>query len=383
MGAWSQLSKSLWQSTGKHGWLMRVKGCLSGWGNRTEEETTLGTRKRVLVTGAAGFMGSHLVDYLVAEGHKVYGVDDMSGGFWRNIHPDSHFTRFDLRDQDETRAYVQKVKPTLLYHLAADATEGRSQFTPIQSTERNYVAYLNTLVPAIECGVERVVVTSSMSVYGAQPPPFSEDMEPAPEDIYGIAKAAMEKATEILAKVHGFEYVIIRPHNVYGPRQNIADPYRNVIGIFINRLLQGKGYYIYGDGKQKRAFTYVDDFTPYMALAGFKPECAGQAINVGPRQEYTIREMSDVLLDLFYGGGEPEVEPVYLPARPQEVQEAYCTVDKAERLLGYRTSVGPEDGMRKMLAWARELGPQEPRYLDGGLELTSGDVPATWREQLI
>jgi UDP-glucose 4-epimerase len=340
-------------------------------------------KKRILVTGSAGFMGSHLVDHLVAEGHDVYGVDDMSGGFWRNIHPASHFCQLDLRDKRAIGAHVADVKPQLVYHLAADATEGRSQFTPIECTERNYMAYLNLLVPAIQNGLERVVVTSSMSVYGAQSPPFKEEMEPAPEDIYGIAKAAMEKATAILSAVHGFEYVIVRPHNVYGPRQNIADPYRNVIGIFINRLLQGKGYFIYGDGEQKRAFTYIDDFTPYMARTGFSPECDGQVINLGPRREYSINEMSDMLLDLFYEGRAPEVEPIYLPDRPQEVREAYCTVDKAERLLGYEARVPLREGMGHMLDWARELGPQEPRYLEEGLELTSGDVPATWRDKLI
>ena len=208
-------------------------------------------------------------------------------------------------------------------------------------------------------------------------------MEPEPEDIYGISKAAMEKATEILSQVHGFEYVVIRPHNVYGPRQNLADPYRNVIGIFMNRLLQGKGYYIYGDGEQQRAFTYIDDFTPYMARAGFDPACAGEVINVGPRQEHTINEMSDTLLRLFYEGREPEVEPVYLPSRPQEVREAYCTVDKAERLLGYRVSVDLEEGLRRMLAWARELGPQQAHYLDDGMEIATEDVPVTWRERLL
>ncbi|MBN1642364.1 MAG: NAD-dependent epimerase/dehydratase family protein [Anaerolineae bacterium] len=340
-------------------------------------------KKRILVTGAAGFMGSHLVDHLVAEGHDVYGVDDMSGGFWRNVNPGSTFHRLDLRDKGATCALVEEIRPQVVYHLAADATEGRSQFTPIACTERNYLAYLNVLVPAIQNGLERMVVTSSMSVYGAQEPPFNEDMAPAPEDIYGIAKAAMEKATEILSTVHGFEYVIIRPHNVYGPRQNIADPYRNVIGIFINRLLQGKGYYIYGDGEQKRAFTYVDDFTPYMAYAGFSPRCRGEVINLGPRQEYSINEMSDTLLDLFYEGRTPEIEPIYLPDRPQEVKEAYCTVEKAERLLGYEAKVSLREGMSRMLSWARELGPQQPRYLEEGLELTTGDVPVTWRDRLI
>ena len=341
--------------------------------------------KRILVTGAAGFMGSHLVDYLVGEGHEVHGVDDMSGGFWRNIHPDSHFTKLDLREREATQAYVREARPEILYHLAADATEGRSQFTPIQCTERNYMAYLNTLVPAIECGLERVVVTSSMSVYGAQKPPFSEDMEPMPEDIYGIAKAAMETATRILSRVHGFEYVIVRPHNVYGPRQNIADPYRNVIGIFINRLMQSKHFFIYGDGEQHRAFTYIDDFTPYMAAAGFKPECVGEIINLGTRKEVSINTLKDMLFQLFFDGQQPppDLRPVYLPDRPQEVREAYCTAGKAERLLDYRTNTDLAAGLQHMLAWARELGPQQPRYLEEGLELTHRDVPVTWRDKLL
>jgi len=341
--------------------------------------------KRILVTGAAGFIGSYLVDHLIAQGHQVYGVDDMSGGFWRNIHPASRFTRLDLRQTEETGAYVRQVKPQLLYHLAADATEGRSQFTPILCTQRNYLTYLNTLVPSIQCGVERVVVASSMSVYGAQEPPFDEVMEPQPEDVYGVAKTAMEQATRILSDVHGFEYVIVRPHNVYGPRQNIADPYRNVIGIFVNCLLQDKRFYIYGDGEQKRAFTYIDDLTPFVAAAGFKSECAGESINIGPREEVTINELASTLVRLFYEGREPpeHVKPVYLPARPKEVREAYCTVAKAERLLGYQANTDLATGLRKTIAWSRQLGPQQPHYLGDGLELVTDDVPVTWREKLL
>jgi UDP-glucose 4-epimerase len=341
--------------------------------------------KRILVTGAAGFIGSYVVDYLVDQGHEVYGVDDMSGGFWRNIHPRSRFTQLDLRQAGETRTYVRQVKPQLLYHLAADATEGRSQFTPIECTQRNYLAYLNTLIPSIQCGVERVVVASSMSVYGAQEPPFDEVMEPRPEDIYGVAKAAMEQATRILSDVHGFEYVILRPHNVYGPRQNIADPYRNVIGIFINCLLQDKRFYIYGDGEQKRAFTYIDDLAPYIVAAGFRTECVGESINLGPREETTINDLASTLVRLFYEGSEsPEhVRPVYLPARPKEVREAYCTVVKAEQLLGYRADTDLESGLRRTIAWSRELGAQQPHYLGDGLELVTDDVPITWRDKLL
>ncbi len=334
---------------------------------------------RILVTGAAGFMGGHLVDALVELGHEVYGVDDMSGGFWRNINPDSHFSALDLRDQTSTDAFISRVKPELMYYLAADATEGRSQFTPLNCTQRNLVAYLNTLVPAIREGLKKVVMVSSMSVYGAQHPPFSEDLSRKPVDVYGVSKASMEHITEILSEVHNFKFTIIRPHNVYGIRQNIADPYRNVVGIFINLLLQKKPYYIYGDGEQKRAFTYIDDFTPYITRAGFDDNVNGEIINVGPREEVSINELSDTLLKIFYPDGVPAgLEPIHLPDRPKEVKEAFCTTEKAERLLGYKTSISFEEGLRKMVAWAKELGPQEPHYLVDGLELVTDQVPVIW-----
>jgi len=342
------------------------------------------TKPRILVTGAAGFMGSYLVDALVDE-YEVYGVDDMSGGFRRNVNPRSHFTELDLRQREATEEYVASVQPEILFHLAADATEGRSQFTPVTCTERNLMAYLHTLVPAIRYGLQKVVVTSSMSVYGAQEPPFDEDMPTDPEDIYGISKVAMEEVTCVLSGVHGFAYTIVRPHNVYGPRQNIADPYRNVIGIFINCLLNNKNFYIYGDGEQQRSFTFIDDFTPYFAQCGFDDRCNGEVINIGPHQEVTINHLAKLILSLFYEGREiPEgKQPQYLPSRPQEVRDAYCTDEKARRLLGYHATVSLKEGIQRMIEWAKELGPQRPKYMEEGLELVTPDTPVTWTERLI
>lgn len=341
---------------------------------------------RILVTGAAGFMGSHVVDALIAMGgHKVFGVDDLSGGYTRNVNPKYLFTVLDLRDKKKTEAYIASVKPELLYHLSADATEGRSQFTPISATERNYLAYLYTLVPAIKCGLKKVVLTSSMSVYGAQTPPFAETMRRIPEDVYAIAKTAMEEITEILSKVHRFNYVIVRPHNVYGPKQNLSDPYRNVIGIFINCILNDKNFYIYGDGEQKRAFTYIDDFNPYFVNTGFQDAANREIINIGPTEEYTINQLSDIVLDTFFPNGEIpfHLKPKYLPMRPQEVKEAYCTNDKAMKLLGYKTSVGLREGIVRMVAWAKTMGPQQFKYLVNGLELETEDTPASWSKKLI
>jgi len=343
------------------------------------------SQQRILVTGAAGFMGSHLVDALLEQGHEVYGVDDMSGGFWRNVNPKCRFTRLDLRDKGAACDYVSTVRPEMLFHLAADATEGRSQFTPLTCTERNLMAYLHTLIPAIAAGVRKIVLASSMSVYGAQEPPFDEAMPPQPEDIYGVSKAAMERVTRILSEVHGFRYTIVRPHNVYGPRQNISDPYRNVIGIFINALLNGKRFYIYGDGEQRRAFTYIDDFTPYMIKAGFDGRCDGEVINIGPCDEVTINHLAHLVLTLFHQGqGVPDdMRPVHLPPRPMEVRDAYCTDDKARQLLGYQTTVSLDEGISHMIEWAKELGPQEPRYMEEGLELTTEHTPITWTQRLI
>lgn len=339
---------------------------------------------KILVTGSAGFMGSHLYDQLFDAGYDVYGVDDLSGGFMKNVSQPKFFTKLDLRDRVKTAAYVKKLKPEIIFHLAADATEGRSQFTPFSALDRNLVAYMNLLVPAIKNNMKKMILTSSMSVYGAQQVPFEEKMEPLPEDIYGISKAAMEKTTRIMANVFGFKYVIIRPHNCYGPRQNLSDPYRNVIGIFINRLLHGKNFYIYGDGQQKRAFSHIDDVIPTMIKAAFDKNVEGLVVNIGSNMPVTLNYLANTILsEYFFGGPIPvRFKPSHMPARPQEVKFAYCNHKIAEKFLNFRPKIDLKVGIREMIEWAKHHGPRKFAYL-ASLDLEHSSTPKTWKAKLI
>lgn len=333
---------------------------------------------KILVTGVAGFMGSHLSEYLANIGQEVYGIDNESIGLRSNVPSNIKYAKIDMRNADDMTSLIEECKPELIYHLAAWAHEGLSQFMPRLITENNYNAFLNLIVPAIRNGMQRIVVCSSMSVYGSQTPPFSEELPPKPEDVYAVAKTAMEKTTEILADVHGFDYTIIRPHNVYGPRQMLHDPYRNVVGIFINRLLQGKPPIIYGDGNQTRAFSYIDDITPFLAKAGFENNAKGQIINIGPIQEYSINTLANVVLKSFSSS----LEPIHVLDRPREVKDAFCTNDKAKQLLGYITTTTLSDGIDRYVIWAKKEGPQKFKYLDQ-LELEGSQIPETWQKKLL
>lgn len=340
--------------------------------------------KRILVTGSAGFMGSHLFDHLLDSGYEVYGIDDLSGGYLRNVSQKKYFTKLDLRDREKVDKYISKIKPDIIFHLAADATEGRSQFTPFSAVDRNLGAYMNLIVPAIKNGLKKMILTSSMSVYGSQQVPFNEKMLPQPEDIYGISKASMEASTKVLSQVYGFKYVIIRPHNVYGPKQNLSDPYRNVIGIFINRLLQGKNFFLYGDGEQKRAFSYIDDVIPPMAKAAFNVKCENKIINIGSDSAVSLNHLANTILKLYFKSDKipPKFKPKYFPARPQEVKYAYCSHNVAKQLLGYKAKTSLNEGVEKMIDWAKKMGPQVFVYLDK-LDLVHSSTPNTWKSKLI
>jgi len=339
---------------------------------------------KILITGSAGFMGCHISDQLLEQGYDVYGIDDLSGGFLENVSDKERFTQLDLKDRQKVADYINNLKPDIIFHLAADATEGRSQFTPFSALDNNLVAYMNLLIPAIKNGLKKIILTSSMSVYGAQQTPFSEDMTSQPEDIYAMAKSGMETSTRVMSEVYGFKYTIIRPHNVYGNKQNLIDPYRNVIGIFMNRLLNEKHFFIYGDGEQKRAFSYIDDVTPAMIKSAFSEKCDGKIINIGGDEAITLNELSDIVLESFFGSKDipEEFKPVYMEDRPQEVKDAFSSHKVAEELLDFKNKTNLREGIVKMTEWVKTIGPQDFKYIQK-FDLDHPKLPKTWKNKLI
>ncbi len=328
--------------------------------------------KTCVVTGGAGFVGSHVVDYLIAGGANVIVIDDLSGGYRENVHPDAKFLQKDvnlLKPEDITGAQV-------IYHLAAHPAEGLSVFMPVQNTYNNYLSSLRVLALAVEHDVETIVFTSSIAAYGANPrPPFREDDPLDPVDPYGIGKANVERVLRLYGEEFGFNYVILRPFNIYGIRQDLRSPYRNVLGIFINRLMKGEAPIIFGDGEQQRAFTHVSDVAPVLARAGFDSRCFGQIINLGSDRPVTVNEIARLVLNAF----DSDLKPIYHAHRPFEVDIAYSDITRARELLDFDTKANLEEEIHNMVAWAKEMGPQELRHYDfKDFEITK-TVPEAWR----
>jgi len=326
--------------------------------------------KNILVTGGAGFIGSHVAEYLVKKGHKVTILDDLSGGFIENIPKNTEFVKGSIEDSKLVDKVVKE--KDFVYHLAAYAAEGLSHFKRNFNYNNNLIGSINLINSAIKHGVDKFLFTSSMAVYGSGKPPFNEEMTPSPEDPYGISKYAVEMDLSAAKEMFGLDSIIIRPHNVYGERQNIGDPYRNVIGIFMNRIMQGLPPKIFGDGKQTRAFSYIGDIAPCMAEAPFITEANNQIINLGAGKEYTINELANVVTE----GMKTNLRPEYAPKR-FEVEHAYCTIDKSERILGFKDKTTLEEGIKRMADWVKKKGPMNPTIWDG-YELTK-NLPEFWQ----
>jgi UDP-glucose 4-epimerase len=326
---------------------------------------------RVLVTGGAGFIGSHVADALIARGHAVTILDDLSGGFAANVPAGAALVRGSIVDHALIDRLFADNRFDHVYHLAAYAAEGLSHFIKRFNYTNNVVGSVNLLNASINTGVTTFVFTSSIAVYGSAPPPMTEDRAPSPEDSYGIAKYAVEMELRACHELFGLRYVIFRPHNVFGPRQNIGDRYRNVVGIFMNQILRGQPMTIFGDGTQTRAFSYIDDVAPLMAEAIDTPAAWNETFNVGADQPYSLRQLATAVAAAM----QTTVQVQHLDAR-NEVQHAHSSHDKVRRVFGARPQVSLADGLERMAAWVRAHGARTSASFDG-IEITK-HLPAAW-----
>jgi UDP-glucose 4-epimerase len=331
---------------------------------------------RVLVTGAAGFIGSHVADECLALGMDVVATDDLSGGHRENVPDGAHWIEGDLRDGEFVRSLWQHGPYAFVYHLGAYAAEGLSHFIRAYNYRTNLEASVNLINASVLGNVKRFVFTSSIAVYGPGQVPMREDTVPIPEDPYGISKYAVELDLAAARRLFGLDYTVFRPHNVYGERQNIADRYRNVIGIFMNSLMQGLPMPVFGDGLQTRSFSHISDVAPVIARAPLVPEAANEVFNIGADRPHTILELAEALAAEF---GVP-VEVTHLPAR-DEVVHAFSDHAKLRRVFGESAALGLREGIARMASWVRTRGPQAPMDFPGEIEVPR-NLPPSWRDSL-
>jgi len=330
-------------------------------------------KETVIITGVAGLLGSRLADWII-ENHPKYnvvGIDDLSGGYIENINKKVIFLNVNLTSPS-IKDIFQQYKPKYVFHFAAYAAEGLSPFIRTYNYTNNLLPIANLVNNCINYDVKRLVFTSTMAVYGhGEGGIFHEDMKRNPIDPYGVAKAACENDIEIAGEQHGLDWCIIRPHNVYGAKQNIWDKYRNVLGIWMYYHMECKPITIFGDGNQKRAFSYIDDSLEPLWNAAIRPEASKQIINLGGIHEYSINEASDILSSVLGGA-----EKVYLEGR-HEVHTAIPTFQKSIDILGFEHKTNLKEGLTKMWEWAQQQ-PKRERFVWGDYEIKKG-IYSFWK----
>lgn len=324
-----------------------------------------------LVTGGAGFIGAHVSRGLIQEGYNVLVLDNLSGGFTDNVPEEATFIQADITDHEAIARVFNEHGIDYVYHLAAYAAEGLSHFIRRFNYNNNLIGSINLINESVKHEVKCFVFTSSIAVYGAIEPPMSEDQVPEPEDPYGVAKLAVEHDLKTCHEMFGMPYVIFRPHNVYGEYQNIGDKYRNVIGIFMNQLMQDQPMTIFGDGTQSRAFSYIGDAVPAMARAIRVPEAYNQVFNIGADTPYAVNTLAEVVSRAM----NREVNIRHLPAR-NEVMHAYPTHDKVKRILGFEDTTTLEEGIQRMADWAMRVGSRSSQEFEA-IEITR-NFPKGW-----
>jgi UDP-glucose 4-epimerase len=327
-----------------------------------------------LVTGGAGFIGAHVTHHLLNMGHKVIVLDDLSGGFKENVPASTKFIEGSITDVSLVNALFEEHNFDYVYHLAAYAAEGLSHFIRRFNYQNNLIGSINLINAAVNHNIKCFVFSSSIAVYGDQELPLKESQHPQPEDPYGIAKYAVELDLENAHKMFGLNYVIFRPHNVYGPKQNIGDSYRNVVGIFMNQLLKKEPLTIFGDGQQSRAFTYIDDVAPYIASSGAFAKAHNQILNIGSDHASTVNELATAVGEAMQLNSQIN----HLDQR-EEVVHAYSDHSKFNTVFNPKPSTSLKDGLAKTAAWVRNHGARESSTFDN-IEIEK-NLPKSWQKK--
>lgn len=349
---------------------------------------------RIWVSGILGFLGSQLAIELAKQGHLVRGNDNM---LCSSADPTDVAIKIKgitdgiyLYDSRDYKAIYDKLRPAIsppgpaydvLIHCAATAQEGLSNFSPSFISKNVFEASVTMFSAAISAGVKRIINFSSMARYGSQELPFTEDMTPRPQDPYAIAKVAAEQTLACLCKLHKVEYVTLVPHSIIGAAQKYDDAYRNVASIMINRALQNKPIYIYGDGEQTRCFSPIADCLDGIIKCLDAP-ISGETINIGPDgDEITINELANIIINLTGSTGGIQ----HLEDRPNETKNAYCSSDKARRLLGFAPKQSLRDCLKEMVEYIKqrnEILGIKPFNYNYPIEIERG-LPKVWKEKML
>jgi UDP-glucose 4-epimerase len=330
---------------------------------------------KAIVTGGAGFIGSRVAEILIERSHEVLVIDDLSGGFLENVPAGARFVQASINAN--LQAVFDGFQPHYVYHLAAYAAEGLSHHIPLFNYTNNLTGTANVLAAAYRAGAAHFVFTSSIAAYGHphSTDPFQEGDHCIPADPYGVAKLACENHIRAFRDYYGRpDFTIFRPHNVYGPCQNISDPFRNVVGIFMARALRGEPLPLFGDGAQTRSFSYVHSVAACIASAPFVAAARNETFNVGGDQPTSVRDLAHAIgrvLNL-------SVQLQFLPER-KEVKHAHSSHEKLRRVFGAESEDIPlEDGLRQMAAYVRShpIPPATP--CPSALEIEDG-LPPSWK----
>ena len=330
----------------------------------------------IYITGIAGFLGSNLADFYINKGFKVSGNDSLVGGDIDNVNPKANFFKGDC----ENLEFLKKTTKgcDVICHTAAYAHEGLSSVSPTLVSSNNVTGSVSVFTAAVINKVKRIVYCSSMARYGNISIPFNESDKLNPVDPYGVSKVAAENILKILSKTHGIEYNISVPHNIIGPKQKYNDPYKNVLSIMTNLMLQNRQPIIYGDGNQKRCFSDIDDCIYCLYKLIMDPEIVGETINIGPDEEFvSINELFKLISNKL----KFNQEPLYYPDRPNEVKLATCSSKKARELLKYKTNITLNQSLEKVINFIKEKGIKKFEY-NYNIEINNKHTPKAWTEKI-